>query len=50
MQPVTIKQIYNTLISARIHSNASQFIQPDEYEQRWQANRSKGIITLSGLL
>lgn len=48
--PVTIKQIYNTLLSARIHSNASQFIQPDAYEQRWQANRSQGIITLSGLL
>lgn len=38
--PVTIKQIYNTLLSARIHSNASQFIQPDEYEQRWQTNRT----------
>lgn len=48
--PVTIKQIYNTLLSARIHTNASQFIQPDIYEQRWQANRSQGIITLSGLL
>uniref|UniRef100_UPI0040498DDA T9SS type A sorting domain-containing protein n=1 Tax=Flavobacterium sp. TaxID=239 RepID=UPI0040498DDA len=49
VQPVTIKQIYNTLLSARIHASASQFIQPDEYEQRWQANRSQGIITLSGL-
>ena len=48
--PVTIKQIYNTLLSARIHDNASQFIQPDVYEQRWQANRTQGVITLSGLL
>lgn len=50
VMPVTIKQIYNTLLSARIHTNASQFIQPDVYEQRWQANRSQGVITLSGLL
>ena len=48
--PVCIKQIYNTLLSARIHDNASQFIQPDDYEQRWQANRTQGVITLSGLL
>ncbi len=48
--PVCIKQIYNTLLSARIHANASQFIQPDVYEQRWQANRTQGVITLSGLL
>ncbi len=48
--PVCIKQIYNTLLSARIHANASQFIQPDVYEQRWQANRTAGVITLSGLL
>ena len=48
--PVAIKQIYNTLLSARIHANASQFIQPDDYDQRWQANRSQGVITLSGLL
>ena len=49
VMPVTIKQIYNTLLTARIHTNASQFIQPDVYEQRWQANRSQGVITLSGL-
>lgn len=48
--PVCIKQIYNTLLTARIHANASQFIQPDVYEQRWQANRTQGVITLSGLL
>lgn len=48
--PVTIKQIYNTLLSARIHANANQFIQPNEYEQRWQANRNEGVVTLSGLL
>jgi hypothetical protein len=48
--PVCIKQIYNTLLMARIHANASQFITPQEYEQRWQANRSVGVITLSGLL
>lgn len=48
--PVALKQIYNTLLMARIHSNASQFITPQVYEQRWQTNRTAGVITLSGLL
>ena len=33
-----------------IGTNSRQFNQPDVYEQRWQANRTQGVITLSGLL
>ncbi|TRX39399.1 hypothetical protein [Flavobacterium restrictum] len=48
--PVALKTIYNTLMMSRIHANASQFITPQDYEQRWLNNRTATVITLSGLL
>jgi hypothetical protein len=53
----TIKQIYNTLLSSRIQINSNNltlssstgFVTPQEYDERWQNNRSTGVITLSGL-
>lgn len=48
--PVALKQIYNTLLMSRIHENASQFVNPQDYEQRWSDNRTATVITLSGLL
>lgn len=55
----SIKQIYNTLLSSRVQTNSNNlilsspssigFVTPQEYDERWQNNRSTGVIALSGL-
>jgi hypothetical protein len=45
----TISDIYNTLISSRIHTNATGLISPSAWDSLWFTQRQNGIITLSGV-
>ena len=45
----TLKHIYNTLFSSRVTSATTGFINPNNFESNWKANRIAGTITLSGL-
>lgn len=41
--------VYNTLASARIHTNATGFLYPDTISNRWYSYRQPGRITLARL-
>ena len=45
----TLKHIYNTLFSSRVTSATTGFINPNNFDSNWKANRIAGTITLSGL-
>lgn len=45
----SLKQIYNTLLSSRIRDVSTGFVSPNDYDSRWQNNRTKGVITIGGL-
>jgi hypothetical protein len=42
-------QVYNTLISGRIHSSATGFLRGDTLDNRWYNSLQDGKVTLSGL-
>lgn len=44
-----LKNIYNTLFASRIVNTTTGFINPNNYENNWNTNRTTGIITVSGL-
>lgn len=45
----TLGDIYNTLITSRIHANASGLVSPAIWDSLWYTQRQNGIVTLSGL-
>ncbi|MDE3182226.1 MAG: T9SS type A sorting domain-containing protein [Bacteroidota bacterium] len=45
----TVMDIYNTLVSGIINTNAGSFLHPVSFDSLWQSKRQAGIITLSGL-
>lgn len=45
----SLNQIYNTLLSSRVREVSTAWITPTEYDNRWNGNRSIGVIALSGL-
>jgi hypothetical protein len=42
-------QVYNTLVTARVHGVAAGFVSPDTLDIRWYSYRQPGRITLAGL-
>lgn len=48
--PAVFWQVFYTLITGRIHSNALGFVAPDTLENRWFSYRQPGSITLAGQL
>jgi len=44
----TLGDIYNTLITSRIHTSAAGLISPAVWDSLWFSQRQNGIITLSG--
>lgn len=45
----TVMDIYNTLVSGIINTNAGSFLHPVSFDSLWQSKRQAGIITLGGL-
>jgi hypothetical protein len=45
----TLRDIYSTLFTSAIHTNAGGFYSPDYVDSLWQSQRQPGIITLSGV-
>jgi hypothetical protein len=45
----TVLDIYNTLASSIIHTNAGSFYHPIYIDSLWQSMRAPGVITLGGL-
>lgn len=45
----TLSDMYNTLISSRIHTSASGLVSPAVWDSLWFTQRQNGIITLSGV-
>lgn len=45
----SLKQIYKTLLSSRITATTPAMVTPTEFETNWNANRSEGVIALSGV-
>lgn len=45
----TIGDIYNTLITSRIHTTATGFVSTAARDSLWYTQRQNGIITLSGV-
>ncbi len=45
----TLGDIYNTLITSRIHTNATGLISPNVWDSLWNTQRQDGRITLSGV-
>jgi hypothetical protein len=41
--------VYNTLLTSRIHSSASGFVHPDSLDAHWFSYRQPGRVTLAGL-
>ena len=42
-------EVYNSLLTSRIHRSATGFLRQDTVGNRWYRNRQAGQITLSGL-
>jgi hypothetical protein len=45
----SLKQIYKTLLSSRITATTPVMATPTEFETNWNANRTEGVIALSGV-
>jgi len=45
----TVKDIYNTLASGVISTNAGSMVHPIYFDSVWQTQRQAGVITLAGL-
>lgn len=44
-----LREIYSTVFTSAIHTNAGGFYSPDYIDSIWQLQRQPGIITLSGV-
>lgn len=49
VDPTAYWHIYQTLLTSRIHTNASAFASPDALDDTWFSQRQPGKITLAGL-